>query len=431
LAHAGKETAAPISRSATNLFTPTEIVNMASTLEYKQGKHFPPLDGVRAIAFLLVLLAHSVDALGVHHIDKGFLVQAITFPLGEGGVRLFFILSGFLITSILLDAKQYTHYFKNFYARRALRILPLYYFYLILAFAILPLLIAVPWKDALVAKQILPFCFYTANNVEHIQWFQVPGQLALWDYPHIHHLWSLAIEEQFYLFWPLVVFLLNKRALKVLCIVTIAATPFVIFLYNITHGRVSGLAAVTYLHLDALCLGGLIACLATEERGAALLNRLTRPVFLVAGCLAISLLVLKKITGFHDTFQVLLCILNFLLASVLVSSLLSRNRTERALLSKRWLTRIGKYSYGLYVYHQIILRMIVTPAIMRIGLFSHHGMLLEVLVTAAFGLAITYVVAWVSWQIFEKQLLKLKRYFQYREEPKTEAQPAAIQEGIA
>jgi peptidoglycan/LPS O-acetylase OafA/YrhL len=404
---------------------------MAMSLEFKQGKHYPPLDGVRAIAFLLVLFAHSVDVLGVHHVDKSFLVGAITFPLGEGGVRLFFILSGFLITSILLDAKQYAHYFKNFYARRALRILPLYYFYLILAFAILPALFTVPWRDALIAKQILPFCFYIANNVEHVQSLHVPGQMALWDYPQIHHLWSLAIEEQFYLFWPLVVFLLNRRALKVLWTVTIIATPFLIFLYNVAHGRVSGMPALTVFHLDSLCLGGLIACLATEERGAALLARLSRPVFLIAAGLAVSLLVLKKLTGFHDTFQILIWILNFLLASVLVSSLLTRNRTERAVLSRRWLTRIGKYSYGLYVYHQIVLRMIVAPEITRVGFLTRHGMLLEVVVTALFGLAITYVIAWISWQVFEKQLLKLKRYFEYRQEPRAETEQVTVQEGVA
>jgi peptidoglycan/LPS O-acetylase OafA/YrhL len=305
----------------------------------------------------------------------------------------------------------------------------LYYFYLILAFAILPALIAVPWKNVLVAKQILPFCFYFSNNVENVRVFAVPGRMALWDYPHIHHLWSLAIEEQFYLFWPLIVFFLNRRALQVLCLVTMVATPFLIFAYNVTHDRVSGLPSMTIFHLDALCFGGLIACMATEERGAALLARLTRPVFLTAACLAFSLLALKKLIGFHDTFQILLFVLDFLLAAGMVSSLLGRNRVERGLLSTRWLTSIGKYSYGLYVYHQIVLRMIVGPIVLHVRFFTAHGLVFQFLVTAALGLAITYCIAWTSWHVFEKQLLKLKRYFKYRAEPRAAPQRVAVQEG--
>jgi peptidoglycan/LPS O-acetylase OafA/YrhL len=404
---------------------------MALTLEYKQGKHYPPLDGVRAIAFLLVLLAHSVDVLGIHHPGKQFLVDALTYPLGDAGVRLFFILSGFLITSILLDAKHYSHYFRNFYARRALRIFPLYYFYILLTFAILPLFFAVPWRGALIPKQILAFCLYLSNNVEQIRALYVPGHMALWEYPQMSHLWTLAIEEQFYLVWPLLVFLLSRRALKVLCGVTIFVTPLLIFFYNVSHGHVSGTGHVTYLHLDALCLGGLIACVASEEQGPALLNRLARPALLFSGSLAILLLVLKRVTGFHDTFQSMSWVLSFLLASVLVNSLLTRNRTGREILSKRWLTRVGKYSYGLYVYHQIVLRMIVGPAVTRTRFFSGHGMLIEMLATVVFGLAITYGIAWVSWQIFEKQLLKLKRYFEYRKEPVVEEQLVAVQEGAA
>ena len=128
------------------------------------------------------------------------------------GVDLFFVLSGFLITGILYDAKGGPHYFRNFYMRRSLRIFPLYYAFLILIFAVMPLLRASGADH--VGKQVWMWTYLSNVLFARVGWEGMPA--------HTTHLWSLAIEEQFYLLWPLLVWLASRRRLIQLCVGSIA-----------------------------------------------------------------------------------------------------------------------------------------------------------------------------------------------------------------
>src|SRR5690242_3161095 len=125
------------------------------------------------------------------------LVKASSY--GVLGVDLFFVLSGFLITGLLLDAKGKPHYFRNFYARRTVRIFPLYYLVLFLLLVVLPAVIAVPPALAHARREQAWLWTYTSN-------FYIASK-ASWALGYVSHFWSLAIEEHFYLLWPLVVFL--------------------------------------------------------------------------------------------------------------------------------------------------------------------------------------------------------------------------------
>ena len=200
------------------------------------------------------------------------------------GVDLFFVLSGFLITGILYEARNKPHYFRNFYMRRLLRIFPLYYGVLALVFFVAPLipLFEGPTLDSLLDRQAWAWLYginiYLAGHGE-------------WSFSYLNHFWSLAVEEHFYLFWPLVVFLLARhpRTLITVCL-TISFGAMLARVIGILMGLNWWTTVVlTPFKLDGLALGAFLAVIARQPGGldwlARLLPRVAAPV---AGLLAIT-----------------------------------------------------------------------------------------------------------------------------------------------
>lgn len=368
----------------------------ASAATSTKHERIPPLDGVRGVAILLVLLGHTAESLvGEFGLSNPLLRMGL---LGWAGVDLFFVLSGFLITGILCDAKEKPHYFKNFYARRTLRIFPLYYGVLLLV---------------LILSLIIPTLSISGEGHPGWIWAYLTnfmiGINGAGSFGMLDHFWSLAVEEHFYLVWPALVLLLNRRTLM---FVAAAALVVALLLRVSVTDMETGMSMSGYMftpmRMDALAAGSLIALAA---RGPAGIGGLVK-FAVVVGPLAFAtfaLLVLWRHTPeYSDPFigTIGLSLLWAAFGSALVLSLtwapLSR------LMSGGFLRWFGKYSYGLYVWHPIV----IIPLMHTDWARSLRGdsVLLGCLMMA-FALALSIGIALVSWNVLEKQFLKLKVKF--------------------
>lgn len=365
------------------------------------AERLPTLDGVRGVAVLVVVIHNSAWIAGESHLFLLKLFSAVT-ATGWVGVQLFFVLSGFLITGILVDTRGAPRYFTSFYLRRTLRIFPPYYFLVAVIVLVAPLLATDrAWVELVRSRQWV-YWVYLSN------WFTgTPGIDPL------SHTWSLAVEEQFYLAWPLLVWLCSPKALLRLCVVLVAVTPLVRL-----GLRVSGLspeAAYTFTiaRWDALALGAILALLLREDGGPEVVRR-WRGRAVALGVLVVAGIVVRQ-HGFHShelPVQVLgqsaVAILSAALVAYAIEDRPGQVQWLRAGLSRRWLRQAGKYSYAMYLFHQPI-QQYLTPILgPQVRGADSLWRLARVSLYLAGVLALSLGAALVSWRLIEKPCLVLK-----------------------
>jgi peptidoglycan/LPS O-acetylase OafA/YrhL len=371
--------------------------------------HVPALDGVRGLAIALVLLCHVVwDFTPPAYVERGLVEVA---RVGWIGVDLFFVLSGFLITGILLDAKGAPNYFRNFYVRRTLRIFPLYYVILIGVFVVAPLVAGArdeQWFTSIVDQQGW-FWSYTSNVLLAItgQWDQV-GVLG--------HFWSLAVEEQFYLIWPAVVLLLSPRQLRKACgVILVAALGLRVI---IALGPSPGLGAFTLMpaRADTLAIG---AWLAAALRTGVRLDTIRRYAPWVLGLAFIAVAVLFVRYRRLSEADFLTMTLGFSSLGLGFGALLTlgldvpqRSTPLGRFFRSRSLRVLGKYSYAMYCFHPLIQEALGAGGIHGGNLPIVGGSVLpSLLAYGALVLVLTFGVSYATWNLLEKHFLRLKDRF--------------------
>lgn len=358
------------------------------------GVHIGALDGIRGIAILAVLIFHYGRSAGTFGFDHPLLKVT---GIGWAGVDLFFVLSGFLITGILYDSRGSQHFFRNFYARRALRIFPLYYGVLLLV-----VLLSVLWVDAGVwpTMSFWWIAAYLTNAVMAVEGMETPGILS--------HYWSLAIEEHFYLVWPFVVAMFPRRTLMMIA-VGMVVFALALRIIALQQGLDTGaIYVLTPMRVDALAAGAFCALAVRGPGGVAPFVRAAW-FALIAGGSAVLLLMASRHTVFSEDPGMMT--IGYTLLAVTFSGALVVGITWpplNAVLNSGVLRWFGRYSYGLYVWHVVINMMLFyTPLKGQLGIDEP----LENLGYLAAGFCIVMTVAYLSYNLFEKRLLNLKKYF--------------------
>jgi peptidoglycan/LPS O-acetylase OafA/YrhL len=365
-------------------------------------KHVASLDGLRGIAILLVFSFHYLPR--NPHNPLSWLAS-----IGWSGVDLFFVLSGFLITGILYDTRTSSNYFKVFYARRALRLFPLYFLAVGLVLFVAALLrTPMSWKE-------IPFYFYGANLMLAVK-DGVPNFFT--PYFQCVHFWSLSLEEQFYSLWPLAVFFVpRRRTLMQVCAGGIVCA----LLFRIALRHLGGSTWMLYSELpsrmDALLAGSMLALAVRGQRLNCLLSQRRLYVLMGSCCLVLAVLFIKARTlflasgemtclGYSMFAGVYVCVLAVALVPGSAVSLVCRAPILRF---------FGRYSYGLYVWHLLPSPIWMTwqPWFTR----TIHPLALGQTVYAISMLALSTAAAVSSYHLLELRFLKLKSEFRY-EEPK-------------
>jgi peptidoglycan/LPS O-acetylase OafA/YrhL len=353
--------------------------------------YYPALDGLRGVGCLLIVVYHNFP----------FLHEYLFFSWLA--MDIFFVLSGFLITDILINSFGEKNYLKNFYVRRLLRVFPLYYTSLILFLFIIPALFRIPIRiDYFVNNQVY-FWTFTQNwlLIFHAQ----PSQ------SYLNHLWSMGVEEQFYLLWPLVFALIKKPkillTLLVVLLLSFITLRFWLWTQQIPEMPYYGFYMFT--RIDGICIGCMVALMQKINKN--FLSSFTGAI--VLGFALLNFLFYGINLRYHDSFPYL-ALVGFttfsMIFGLLVHDIVNKNsKLVTLIFDVRILKFLGRVSYGTYIFHWpmflLLNTWLVNWASVSLG-FGRPQLFSSLLITI-----LAYTTGFLSYRFFELRFLRLKKYF--------------------
>lgn len=372
--------------------------------EKKDNKiFFEGLNALRFFAALAVIITHIELSKNSYGIQNCWASSKIVFNLGGLGVYFFFVLSGFLITYLLMMEKEKTGTIaiKKFYMRRILRIWPLYFLLVLLGFFILPMFqsLHIPFLE--------PSFHYNFYFNLMLFLLMLPNlAFALFPaVPHIGHLWSIGVEEQFYIAWPFIVKKSNKllKTLVILIGVLVLVKLIVLFLSNTfidSNLLRSFKKLVAMSKFECMAIGGIGAYLYHHQQN--IISFVKQPITCLLALFVTTLIVLYVPEKLQDGQHLIISGLFLIIILNVVSS------------NVKWLTTklfdfLGKISYGIYMYHFMVLPIVIvllTKLIQPAGNLFLFNILLYL-----FSILFTVGIAWLSYNFFELRFIKLKNKF--------------------
>lgn len=328
---------------------------------------------------------------------------------GLWGVDLFFVLSGFLITGILVESKNAPGYFRNFFVRRALRIFPLYYGVLLVLLVLVPTAaLQTIDPELLELREISGWLWAYLTNI-------YLGPQTSFSIPYVSHFWSLAIEEHFYLVWPFLIWYLPNRTAMRVCVVlgSLALALRIAFTMAAPDQLYAGV--LTPCRIDALCAGAWFALSARTEPRLTTARALVLAQASGAAIVALSAWHFALQTGEALVLPLRMTALAIFCGAMIYSASYNDDLTRlRAGLRFGWLRNLGKYSYGLYVFHGMVAygmhRYEMSTCFSMLTSIHTLGAVLQI----ACGVGASYALALVSFHAFESPFLSLKQWFEYR-----------------
>jgi peptidoglycan/LPS O-acetylase OafA/YrhL len=353
-----------------------------NNLSLGQANHYPPLDGLRGLAILMIILHHNFNF--VSFSDSAWI-----------SLDLFFVLSGFLITGILLRTRDSVHFMRNFYARRVLRIFPIYYLSLIIFLFILPNLVDFPFSIR----------YFKLNQSWF--WFEIQNWLFIFkpegNNNYLNHYWSLALEEQFYIVSPWLILYIKsiQRIANLLLSLLILIILIRLALWFRHFQTISYINLYAFTRIDGLCIGSLLAIFKhSGNYNLTIGNRILGAIFSLI--VFIYLPVCKFFLDIRLPYTA--CCLFPMIAmfwGIVIKLSLRAKSVLNQVFSNRVLIFFGKISYGLYIFHWPINRII------RLKLETPHNQVSIALASTC----IAIVIATISYYSYERKFLNLKRYF--------------------
>ena len=355
------------------------------------------LDGIRAIGILMVIAQH-------------FYGELINLKVLWISIDLLFALSGLLITGILIETKEDKNYFKKFYLRRILRIFPLYYL-LIIIFSIYIFVIT---NHPEIFEQFKSNIFYYLTYTQN--WLFLKTGMP--EPVHLNHTWSLAIDEQIYLFWPFLIWFLKKpKNLTLLCFITLIASLFFRFFYNLEMENTGSPHPFPFFHntlcrLDSFAAGSLLFCLLKYHN-----NYLSNKKVLILFIFTILAFILFGVIDksferggyFMRNFGMTIIALHF--CTWLFFAVKNISPILNIIFSNYILVYIGKISYSLYVFHWFLLILLLPKINMLVeNILGHKSSYLAITLCLLF----TFFISALSYEYFEKPFIKLKKKFSYK-----------------